>query len=447
MKKQELINKSDTEKKGQLLQRRSTQTGTELGDIKLNDDFQQLNAESSPESLVSILTAPEFLHPANASQKVNMISQLQQTFGNRYIQRVIQAKLNISQPWDNYEQEADRVADEVMRMPEPQVQGQQEDRKERKQEKILQPKGGSDQTAEVIATLESRINALKGDGQPLPKSVRAFFEARFGHDFSRVRIHTDAKGARLAHALNAHAFTIGHDIVFGTGQYSSGTTVGKLLLAHELTHTMQSNPAVIYRKPADAGQPLGGSVKPVYEESVGEEVLHVVHKASEVLHLGAEAAELVGTLTSSLYFLESFGALLAMESIIAVTGILNIVLFVIELGKAMETDIRLARAQATSYAIVAIANGLEPPEPWDLAPRPREVWIKTTRGIKVSFEAIINMGGKGNRFGDMMAGRLLGYLVAIRKEDRKTAVNAIYQAMVQNEARFIRDITLPWPHH
>ncbi|MBW2662048.1 MAG: M15 family metallopeptidase [Deltaproteobacteria bacterium] len=126
MKKQELTNKSGTEKKGQVLQGRSIQRGSELGGLKLEDYFQQINTESFPESLLSILTSPEFSHPINASEKINMISQLQQAYGNAYVHRMIQPKLEISQPNDKYEQEADRVAEEVMRMPEPLVKRQTE---------------------------------------------------------------------------------------------------------------------------------------------------------------------------------------------------------------------------------------------------------------------------------------------------------------------------------
>ena len=237
MKKQELTGKSDTEKKGEILQGRSTQTGTELGDIKLNDDFQQLNAESSSETLLSILSTPEFLHSVNASQKVNMISHLQETHGNRYVQRVIQAKLKIGLPGDIYEQEADRVADEVMRMPEPQVQRQSEE--EKGEEQTIWTKEVDGQAPELTATLESRIHTLRGSGQPLPESVRNFFEPRFGYDLSQVRIHKGTLAAETARSLNARAFTVGCNIMFGGGQYAPENSEGKQLLAHELAHVIQ----------------------------------------------------------------------------------------------------------------------------------------------------------------------------------------------------------------
>jgi hypothetical protein len=73
----------------------------------------------------------------------------------------------------------------------------------------------------------------------LPEHVSAYFEPRFGYDFSRVLIHTDAKADDSARAVNARAFTVGRDVVFGAGQYAPGTSEGRRLLAHELTHVVQ----------------------------------------------------------------------------------------------------------------------------------------------------------------------------------------------------------------
>jgi hypothetical protein len=80
---------------------------------------------------------------------------------------------------------------------------------------------------------------LRSPGQSLDLSARAFMEPRFGHDFGRVRVHADAKAAGSARAVNALAYTVGRDVVFGSGQYAPGTAVGQRLLAHELAHTVQ----------------------------------------------------------------------------------------------------------------------------------------------------------------------------------------------------------------
>jgi hypothetical protein len=201
------------------------------------------------------------------SDRAPVLLALQQTHGNQYVQRVvtgIQAKLKIGQPNDIYEQEADRVAEQVMRMPEPEVnpeeegeeliqtkplaeqitplvQRQVEPEEEEEEEEILQTKEVLGQTPEVIPDLESRINSIRGGGQPLPESVRDFFEPFFGYDFSQVRVHNDARAVESASALNAQAFTLGRDVVFGAGHYAPSTTSGKRLLAHELTHVVQQS--------------------------------------------------------------------------------------------------------------------------------------------------------------------------------------------------------------
>src|SRR5437763_3691 len=76
-------------------------------------------------------------------------------------------------------------------------------------------------------------------GQPLDSSSRAFMEPRFGRDFSHVRVHTDSRAAESAHAVNALAYTVGSNVVFGAGQYAPQSSKGKQLLVHEMTHVVQ----------------------------------------------------------------------------------------------------------------------------------------------------------------------------------------------------------------
>ena len=83
--------------------------------------------------------------------------------------------------------------------------------------------------------------ALQTQGQPLGAGTREFFESRFGADFSDVRVHADAPAHESARDINAKAFTVGHDIVFGTGHFSPGTRDGQRLIAHELTHVVQQS--------------------------------------------------------------------------------------------------------------------------------------------------------------------------------------------------------------
>ena len=93
---------------------------------------------------------------------------------------------------------------------------------------------------------------LRSPGRPLDASTRASTEATFGHDFSRVQIHTDPKAAESARAVNAMAYTVGRHIVFGAGQYAPSTREGLRLLAHELAHVVQqgNKPTMLQRQPA-----------------------------------------------------------------------------------------------------------------------------------------------------------------------------------------------------
>jgi hypothetical protein len=82
---------------------------------------------------------------------------------------------------------------------------------------------------------------LNSSSQSLDVGTRAFMEPRFGHDFSKVRVHADTKAAESARAVNALAYTVGNDVVFGAGQYQPATSNGRRLLGHELTHVVQQN--------------------------------------------------------------------------------------------------------------------------------------------------------------------------------------------------------------
>ena len=92
------------------------------------------------------------------------------------------------------------------------------------------------ETEDVTAIAQA---GLQSSGEPLDADTRASMESRFGHDFSKVRIHTDAPAERSAASLNAHAYTAGQQIVFGKSQYDPHSTRGQQLLAHELTHVVQ----------------------------------------------------------------------------------------------------------------------------------------------------------------------------------------------------------------
>lgn len=162
----------------------------------------------------------------------------------------LQAKVKVNQPGDKYEQEADRVAEQVMRMPEPSVQRQCSCGKgsasceceECKKKKV--PASGFLQREATSAmggfTAPPCVNeVLSSPGSPLPESTRTFMESRFGHDFSHVRVHTGVRAAESAAAVQAKAYTASNHVVFGAGQDQFETHDGRSLLAHELTHVIQ----------------------------------------------------------------------------------------------------------------------------------------------------------------------------------------------------------------
>lgn len=221
-----------------------------------------------------------------ARSTVHPIAKLQKAIGNQAVQRLInshyiQAKLQISSPGDRFEQEADQVADTVMRMPDPRAspertssnrtQMPQIHRKCSDCEEEMQRQSGEAEHETVQAkTSTSRTpvlqrlhserrtslqrfasssspaaapsivhDVLRSPGQPLDASTRAFMEPRFGRDFSGVRVHTDVRAGESAQAVNARSYAVGGHLVFGRGEYHPGSTSGMRLLAHELTHVVQ----------------------------------------------------------------------------------------------------------------------------------------------------------------------------------------------------------------
>jgi hypothetical protein len=192
---------------------------------------------------------------------------LQRSIGNCALNnllrsRVIQPKLTVSKPDDEYEREADRVADHVMRMPAQAVP--QISRKcsscanERKSgEEVVQRKFDMSTAADVSSSLD----VLQTGGTPLDEPVRQSMESRFGRDFSGVRIHTGARAARSATSLQALAYTTGRNIVFGAGQYRPHTPEGERLLAHELTHVVQQQGATPWSPGTDTLPGGGQSIR------------------------------------------------------------------------------------------------------------------------------------------------------------------------------------------
>jgi hypothetical protein len=164
----------------------------------------------------------------------------------------IPTTLAINTPGDEYEREADRVAGQVMRMPEqaqrtcacggtcPRCQGRQPASvPERLHGSHLHASAPGQAAAPPIVHA-----VLRSPGRPLDAATRAFMEPRLGHDFGPVRVHADVMAATSAAAIGAAAYAVGPDLVFGAGRYAPGSQDGKRLLAHELAHVVQQGSGV-----------------------------------------------------------------------------------------------------------------------------------------------------------------------------------------------------------
>ena len=159
---------------------------------------------------------------------------------------VLAPKLRLGAPDDRFEREADRVAEQVMRMPDPQLQpGGAEGPKiplAQGHERVQAKPAGPGATARVPAA-SGGGDLVRAPGQPLDTATRTFMEPRFGHDFGNVRVHAGAEAVAQATALQAAAFTVGNHIVFNRGMLAPETGAGKRILAHELTHVVQQRGA------------------------------------------------------------------------------------------------------------------------------------------------------------------------------------------------------------
>ena len=177
------------------------------------------------------------------------ILALQGRYGNQAVQRLlsqhaVQAKLTVGVANDQYEQEADHVADQVTASRRPgQAAGHTLQRQPLANAITRLPavQGKAEGALEATPRFEQRLGTAQGGGAPLPAPVRAVMEPRFGADFSGVRLHADTEAAQLNQSLGAKAFTHGADIYLGAGAEKPGTQAGDHLLAHELTHTLQQS--------------------------------------------------------------------------------------------------------------------------------------------------------------------------------------------------------------
>lgn len=188
------------------------------------------------------------------SREAHPFPRLQRTSGKQAVQRLLYPavlpKLTADTPGDAYEQEADRVAEQVTGIPEVQLQhgcacgGEcPQCKKEQEGHGFLQTKRIQSHDVDEAAALPGLQKVLSSVGRPLDPATRGFMEPRFGRDFSLVRVHDDARAADSARSIGARAYAAGHDLVFAASEYAPNTSAGKRLLAHELTHVIQQSAA------------------------------------------------------------------------------------------------------------------------------------------------------------------------------------------------------------
>jgi Domain of unknown function (DUF4157) len=235
----------------------------------------------------SAIASPQSQTNAIARSSAHPVEELQGAIGNRAVNQllanqptvqakpmfrglshelVIQPKLSIGAVGDKYEQEADRIAANVVdRIHTPQSQViQREEMPEEDEELQMQPtiqrlaiqrRGETIAVGETSTDLDTAINSVRRSGQPLDANLQQSMEQAFGADFSRVKVHTDAQSDQLNQSIQAKAFTTGQDVFFRQGAYQPGSRGGQELIAHELTHVVQQNGRAVQRSPLLPQQP------------------------------------------------------------------------------------------------------------------------------------------------------------------------------------------------
>jgi len=209
--------------------------------------------------------------PETATPEVQTKVELGNTGGDRLAgmqvsaPAPIQPKLTIGAPGDKYEQEADTIARKVVRQisaPTPPDANPNGDNGFVQRQfsapsigRLVVQRREAIEGGEASSSLESTINQARSSGVPLVAPIRRQMEGAFGADFSGVRIHANNNADTLNRELSARAFTTGNNIFFKRGEYNPGSSAGKELLAHELTHVVQQGQASIQPKALKVTKP------------------------------------------------------------------------------------------------------------------------------------------------------------------------------------------------
>lgn len=254
--------------------------------------LQRSAHKNSDEALNKKATATPEETPA-LQKKIYRTAEPEQPEGNAQRKPRLQTKLSVSEPGDSHEQEADRVADEVVsrsaapvaeenklnpgntkpennaaspqslqtkisRMEEPAAESAPVETEVPSTETEAATDAAANSEQGVSEEVERQIAGMRGQGAQLPEQLRTELEGQFNHDFSSVSIHTGGTADALCKQLSARAFTVGSDIFFASGEYAPDSQEGKRLLAHELTHVVQQGSGVTRKIMRDVQQDPSG---------------------------------------------------------------------------------------------------------------------------------------------------------------------------------------------
>jgi hypothetical protein len=217
--------------------------------------FNSFFGSTPPEPPVAatsrLVNHPLLAHPANRMVRAVALRRAQQTYGNRFVQRVVQRRCACGGTCEKCAAEVSAVAPQPVTEEDP--------------KRIVQARAADD-------GLDADGVAMSADSaaQPLDPGTRRFMESRFGRDLADVRVHTDRPAAESASALGADAYTSGRDVYFAAGKYAPETAEGQHLLAHELAHTVQQadgrTPEAVAARASD-GLIVGRPDDPMEEEA------------------------------------------------------------------------------------------------------------------------------------------------------------------------------------
>lgn len=201
-----------------------------------------------------------------------------------------QTEIRINSSGDVYEQEADRIADQVVRLPDSSC----------KDDPSVSPAASlvaqrvSDGSSDGLEAPPVVHNVLSSPGRPLDDATRVSFESRFGHDFGSVQVHTGRAAIESANAVRALAYTVGDHIVLGTDRVDPESTAARRILSHELVHVIQQsgplNGRILQRTSGPVSEPEQDAVPVSLQTGVAE--THEVIILGEPFHLAVISSQL-----------------------------------------------------------------------------------------------------------------------------------------------------------